>query len=634
MKRIIGTLLAICMVFTLCLPAMAKVGMDNYKPINTYDNNFADVALSHWAMPSIKACYEYALMYGSSDTTFSPNGELTIAEALVMADRVHRIYRIGETAVFTGDDPWYFRYVEYAVNNGLIARTDFPDVTKKATRAQMAYIFHNALSAEEFTAINSIRYIPDVSVSNPYHHEILKLYNAGILTGSDSRGTFYPDNNITRAEAAAIISRVIDVSLRKEFTPEDIIPTDSKLTASQISQKYSTSVACVELYDENNVKYGNGSGFFIDSEGLFITNYHVIEDAHSAKIIMADGKEYDVKGVYDCDKARDIALLKVDGSGFAYLEPDTSALMTGQTVYAIGSPYGLSNTISDGIISNADRKLNDLDYIQISAPISPGSSGGALINEYGKVIGITCAGITDGENLNLAVPIKYINNLEKGLLIDISKAHSIVAKKYSVTISKNKTSVFSGGKTTVIVNYVPGSRDILMMRTSAPEYIDLDWGKVIEPGKIELIIHGLYKGEGTVFVYYNDKNITCYDTMYVDVGGFEYMTKYNYFSYSNGAPTYHGYSIEKCIGSYFLDTGKLIGNYSPNADYYAYAYTDIESVTKYRNRLENKGWTFDDSKTKDKYNLYYYSMDENTVVVVVDTKEEVFYIGINQGEII
>ena len=122
----------------------------------------------------------------------------------------------------------YQPYVDYAMENGLIAQGDFSSYTAKATRAQMAYLFCNALPQGTLAEINSISSIPDVSASHPYAKEIQTLYKAGVLTGSDMYGTFNPDSNIIRAEAAAILSRVAlpdqrkDVVLMKTFTQGNV----------------------------------------------------------------------------------------------------------------------------------------------------------------------------------------------------------------------------------------------------------------------------------------------------------------------------------------------------------------------------------------------------------------------------
>ena len=175
---------------------------------------FADVNEGRWygynQQKVIANAYEYGLMNGVSAAPmlFSPTGNMTIAEAITVAARVRHIYNGGD-GEFVQGSPWYQVYVDYAIANGIVAAGAFSNYNKAATRAEMAYIFSKALPQSEFTSQNTVNYLPDVSSSTPYFSAIFILYKAGVLAGNDSIGTFNPGNNISRAEAAAIISRVI-----------------------------------------------------------------------------------------------------------------------------------------------------------------------------------------------------------------------------------------------------------------------------------------------------------------------------------------------------------------------------------------------------------------------------------------
>ncbi len=148
----------------------------------------------------------------------------------------------------------------------------------------------------------------------------------------------------------------------------------------------------------------------------------MIDGASSAKILLSDtGAVLDVAGVYDYNEAVDWAVLKINGTGSAWLEiGDSAAVAGGSTVYAIGSPEGLDNTISEGLVSNPRRMFGDVPHIQISAAISHGSSGGALLNRFGQVIGITSSGIESGENLGFALPISVISGYKTGTVTPLS----------------------------------------------------------------------------------------------------------------------------------------------------------------------------------------------------------------------
>ena len=215
MKKLLSLVLTLALALSLCVPAMAaSESMANFQKTATYNNQFSDVSASYWATPSIKLCYEYGFMKGTTPKQFSPTGALTVAEAIVMADRLHEIYTTGQSTLTNGE-PWYQTYVDYAIENGIVQAGDFTSYTAKATRGQMAYLFSRALPATVLPSINNVKTLPDVTGSTKYSQEIFSLYNAGVLTGSDVFGTFKPNDNIIRAEAAAILTRVALPEQRK-----------------------------------------------------------------------------------------------------------------------------------------------------------------------------------------------------------------------------------------------------------------------------------------------------------------------------------------------------------------------------------------------------------------------------------
>lgn len=176
---------------------------------------FTDVNSSSWYQSVVTYAYNLGLMVGNSDTTFNPMGNVTVAEAVTMAARARNSYNGGTNNDFKASSVWYQTYVDYAIENGIIKKGDFDRYDRVATRAEMAYIFAHALPDKGMKAINKVTSLPDVDSNTKYSKEIFTLYNAGILTGSDTKGTFLPDNPITRSEAAAIITRITLSSERK-----------------------------------------------------------------------------------------------------------------------------------------------------------------------------------------------------------------------------------------------------------------------------------------------------------------------------------------------------------------------------------------------------------------------------------
>ena len=185
-------------------------------------------------------------------------------------------------------------------------------------------------------------------------------------------------------------------------------------TPEQIAQNglRSTVILKMQPTPTNN---SQGSGFFV-GDGLIVTNYHVIEDATrgTAKLVGAE-QTHDIEGYIAIDKDHDLAILKVAN---LYAPPlplgDSDTIQIGEVVYAVGNPRGLEGTFSDGIISNIQSDGNSGirgEVIQMTAPISQGSSGGAVLNSNGKVIGIAASIRRDGQNLNFAIPVNYLKAL-------------------------------------------------------------------------------------------------------------------------------------------------------------------------------------------------------------------------------
>jgi S1-C subfamily serine protease len=148
--------------------------------------------------------------------------------------------------------------------------------------------------------------------------------------------------------------------------------------------------------------------FLISADGRIVTNHHVIAGAASAVVKLNNGAFFPVEGVIADDPEHDLAVTKVPGKGLPYLNlEDSESLAVGQHVLAIGSPLGLENSVSDGIVSGI-RNEDGKSWIQTTAPVSHGNSGGPLLVMNGKVVGVVTWKAGSGENLNFAAPSKLI----------------------------------------------------------------------------------------------------------------------------------------------------------------------------------------------------------------------------------
>ena len=181
---------------------------------------------------------------------------------------------------------------------------------------------------------------------------------------------------------------------------------------SQAIARAAESVLLLTCYDNEGNTVATGSGFLAFEDGIIVTNYHVIDGITGPiKANTEDGMYFDINEILCYDQVADVAILKTNARTRLDLLTlaSTSTLGKGSRVVAIGSPLGLLNIVSEGIYSGI--VIDETEYILFTAAISSGSSGGALFNENGEVIGVTAATYTKGQNLNLAVPIEKVAEL-------------------------------------------------------------------------------------------------------------------------------------------------------------------------------------------------------------------------------
>ena len=178
-----------------------------------------------------------------------------------------------------------------------------------------------------------------------------------------------------------------------------------------------------------------GSGFIIDKDGYIITNNHVVKNAEDIKVKLADGREFKAK-VIGKDSKTDLALIKIT-SIFENLPVltlgDSDSIRVGDWVLAVGNPFGLEHTVTQGIISATGRVIGSGpydDFLQTDAPINPGNSGGPLVNLKGEVIGINTAIIPNGQGLGFAIP----SNMAKTIIDQLRKKGKVVRGWLGVTI--------------------------------------------------------------------------------------------------------------------------------------------------------------------------------------------------------
>ncbi|WP_460965166.1 S1C family serine protease [Spirosoma litoris] len=187
-----------------------------------------------------------------------------------------------------------------------------------------------------------------------------------------------------------------------------------KMPVEDVIAQADSSVVEVKGYQANN-RTMLGTGFVIDSKGLIVTNYHVIRDAERIEVTLSNGRTYPVLGVVDYNYSDpgypDFAILKIDAETDLAALPlgNDDELKSGETVVTIGNPIAYAHTPSVGNFAQR-RQLDSVAYLQITAPISHGNSGGPLLNLYGEVVGINTLGDERGQNLNFALSVQYIKD--------------------------------------------------------------------------------------------------------------------------------------------------------------------------------------------------------------------------------
>src|SRR6266851_3646139 len=201
-----------------------------------------------------------------------------------------------------------------------------------------------------------------------------------------------------------------------------VVPkTSAQDLLPDLVRRIKPSAVAIETFDARGEQLSRGSGFFIDSDRV-VTNRHVIENAYRAEVHSFNGYVYPVKGVVAVDAEGDLAVLRIEAPAgqVRSLSLDRTSPQEGESIVVIGNPFGLEGSVTNGIVS-AVRDIPTFGrIIQITAPISPGSSGSPVVNMRGQVIGVATLQITGGQSVNFAIPSERISQLQTGTLTSLS----------------------------------------------------------------------------------------------------------------------------------------------------------------------------------------------------------------------
>ncbi len=345
----------------------------------------------------------------------------------------------------------------------------------------------------------ALRVAAKLENADEQQQKICDINADGKVNAADARTILRIAAKLESGEAKPDIQTVElnENALTKVLTPAEIYNVGTEYTCE------------VFVFGADNFAISRATGFFITADGVLVTNYHVIKSASS--ITVKNGNEnYSVTAVLGYDSAKDIAILKTTAQNVKYATVNNSYNI-GDDIYTIGNPKGMVNTFAHGNISFADRiiaeKNNGVEYIQITAPVSRGSSGGPLLDNKGNVIGVVSMTHDSAQNLNFAVPcaeIKKIDisspqTLEQFELNDNTFNGTIVMSADGVTL---KT-----GDAAVIYAIYGMNNYTLACKTNSPDvtaYIDERLGNVYP-----VYVFGNAEGSAQITVYVEGHEEVC-----------------------------------------------------------------------------------------------------------------------------
>lgn len=383
----------------------------------------AALALTGEETRAADTLYTLGIVKGTGGS-YELNRPVTRAEAAVILVRLSG----GEAAaakstyrsIFTDLPSWAAADIAYAQQQGWVSGTtgntygSSESLSANAFCAFLLRMLGYSESSGDFTYTGAATFAQHIglvsgSLSGTLTRGQLFSAVAGALTFS------YQDGSDT------VISRLIENGNVSFAAAGALGLLDPELTARQIADRCTAAVFCLRNYDtqdeiDEETPSSNASGFFISSDGIAVTNYHSIKGSIYTVATLSTGEEYPVEKVLYYDANIDIAVIRISrtslkgakASSFAYLDTATSdTLRNGDVVCTIGNPLGLGLAISSGIISSVGRSVDGykLPCILNTADISQGNSGGALLNAYGQVVGVTTGAFIYGNNMYLAVPV-------------------------------------------------------------------------------------------------------------------------------------------------------------------------------------------------------------------------------------
>ncbi len=294
-----------------------------------------------------------------------------------------------------------------------------------------------------------------------------------------------------------------------------------------IAREQSQAVVIVEALDDRGGVIGQGSGFIVTPNGAIVSNLHVVQGAAMLRVKLPSGDVYKTSDLIDVDDAKDIAIIKIKGFKLPTVSlGDSDKAETGESIVAISSPEGLVNSLTTGVISGV-RRLDTHRVFQITAPISRGSSGGALFNSNGEVIGIVTYLLKSGQNINFALPINYARGMiSDQVTASLAKLHPVAVQSPIQREPENKANEVYNPDQPIQEQIVVATRGKLGQTQQLPVFVRPDEALALFNRLVEGI--GLYDYKGVAELTRTAAMVKTKDTDDTD----EYTVKY--LSFHNG----------------------------------------------------------------------------------------------------
>jgi tetratricopeptide (TPR) repeat protein len=247
---------------------------------------------------------------------------------------------------------------------------------------------------------------------------------------------------VVNSEAKRIVTTLSTIGLLT--VAGHVFSAKSQSGVTSLINQVRTSVVTVIAFNGDGKPITQGTGFFVSSDGMLITNHHVLAGAAKASVKTKGGKVYDIVTTIAQDTDGDLVAVKVNLRGVAVhpLRLSNGPITSGQRVLVIGSPLGLEETVSEGIVS-AVRQIEGIGrIIQITAPISPGSSGSPVINMRGEIIGVASLNLSGGQNLNFAIPsARILALIDRGRNVVAARGQSARTRRTRTVNPTNKKQI-------------------------------------------------------------------------------------------------------------------------------------------------------------------------------------------------